>query len=540
MTSTTSMDSTDHHKKHQRKRKRSILTIVLVGLVLASTAQVLLIIRTSQRVVVRHWRSGADGWWWNTDEHFFGAATAGSTNHQNEDQDQDEDQDPSDYGVLLTSRTKNHVEPGGNVGDQEQKQQQGKGKQKLPYLVMFVGPMKTASTTLQSALTILEQKKILAKDNYVYLGRRPSSFDSITSKKGKTSNRTVWSPMVEAIFDCGRNYTECWKEYGALDVIEDLALKRKNAIIYEEYLWSTEYDIHALQQSIQGKLQLIVVVGYRRLFSWLPSWKNQMEKRFDSLWPKKLQRDPATNLTKVPAAGMAELALNRKRATRAPPFFRAEAYSPAESHDGWTVDVLRRYQSWNAHSNIRIFNMHHRQGDVISHFLCDILPHSKRSCAAASLVATAMKKTENPSVDMDFSLIAVEAMDRDFLDPKRVTRQQAVTYIRQECLQKNIEALSPLPMECLDPESEQLLLSTSIRIERELVANFSDTSPHLKEFLTQDEEERHRESFRKSTKKFCSANLTAIFANPLWRDCLSKINKKATKISTRTVRPKLP
>ena len=133
-------------------------------------------------------------------------------------------------------------------------------------------------------------------------------------------------------------------------------------------------------------------------------------------------------------------------------------------------------------------------------------------------------------MNMDFSLIAVEAMDRDLLDPNKVARQEAVTYIREECFEKNKKALFPLPMECLDQESEQVLLNKSLRIERELMANFSDTSPHLKEFWTRDEEERHRESFRKSTAKFCSVNLTAVFAHPLWLGCLAEINKKATKI----------
>lgn len=366
----------------------------------------------------------------------------------------------------------------------------------LPYLVMFVGPGKTATTTIQDALTRLETKGILAQDNFLFLGKR------------SPESETRWSPMVEAMIPyhqrtptgCfSKNVTECWMKY-ALPDLNHLASQKKNILIHEEYLHRSEYfDRPAFKRAVDHRFRVIFILGYRRKWSWEISMKNQWEKMMPDAWPKESNSDVG-HMQGVP--------------TRSPPFFRLKA----ALHRFPFHATADSYGNWNPHSSFRVFSLHH--GEPIRHFLCDVLPEAKHSCQNAEIVASEIEP-ENQSINLDHHLIAVEAASRGLVDTEKFQRGEVVS-----SLAKCSENFGDIPQECLERNEMELYLNNSLAIEREIVEKFRDTSPYLETLLTPEAEEKHKKSFWKSTAKFCSANITAIMADQKWLDCFDAVNSK--------------
>lgn len=278
-------------------------------------------------------------------------------------------------------------------------------------------------------------------------------------------------------------------------------------IIYEEWLSNPAIGngFQNFQYATNGKFRVVIVVGYRQLWNWLPSRKNEWEKKGSKEWPTRpLSPVEATTLPwNVSAA--------KRRPVAARPFFMAATL--AKNDDGHffgTIGTLQQYQSWDW-AEIRILNFH--QGDIVSHFLCDVLPDASHSCGS-SQAASSSVQSSYPSVDLTFPFIAVEAADRGFIDTERCGLKKAVAII-----EKCSHGLPPIPREFLDKTSLEHLLEKSINIEREIVGNFSETSPYLLDLLSQEAEERQRQNFWRSTLKFCSPNVTSIMEDADWRRC---------------------
>jgi hypothetical protein len=281
-----------------------------------------------------------------------------------------------------------------------------------PVLVILVGPPKTATTTLQTYLTDPKTQADLRKDNYLYQGRfatersenkRTLLLRELMNGKCKQKNKRAREQK--------QTMPECWNSFtGELD---RLYQTRQNVILVEENLSDACFDLPTFQQAT-AKWQVLIVVTYRRFWSWLPSFKNQIEKvgnMLDHFSSKSKSTDPLPWL------------LDGRRTTSSPEFYKAmisvknrKAIRVAKIGTGkylpYTDTIVNLYR--DLEDQVRIMNIHLDNIAVTSNFLCQILPNATNSCQA-SLNQTTQQST-NPSIQMDYHLIAVDAVDRGLLD----------------------------------------------------------------------------------------------------------------------------
>jgi hypothetical protein len=163
---------------------------------------------------------------------------------------------------------------------------------------------------------------------------------------------------------------------------------------------------------------------------------------------------------------------------------------------------------------VRIMNMHLDNMEVTSNFVCEILPNAANACQA-SLNQT--KQNFNPSSQMDYQLIAVDAVDRGLLGKSKLDRGRVVQTIKQ--YHKKELGSRPLPLECMDQVSLEAFLAESMRLERELVPEFY--AAH---------EEQHRKNFWNAAakNKFCSINTTAVLIDPDWLSLFARLKMEST------------
>lgn len=147
-----------------------------------------------------------------------------------------------------------------------------------PKIVLLAGPYKTGSSFLQCAFS-REGYDLLRRDNYFYLGTcsfecRRMRWDYEFCEKHSQGSFFVRN-LVDPLF---------------AEKINELYAKRQNAIIVWEYL----SDLHpermlSLMEALDG-WDVQVILMYRRLFSWLPSWYGQKHRPIPgreqlSIWP---------------------------------------------------------------------------------------------------------------------------------------------------------------------------------------------------------------------------------------------------------------
>jgi hypothetical protein len=247
-------------------------------------------------------------------------------------------------------------------------------------LVILVGPPKTATTTLQTYLSDVQTEVDVRKDNYLYQGRF----------KWKNQTYTPLLRIVGTNWKCtGKNKTareknkampKCWKSF--TDELDRLYQTRQNIILVEESLSDACFDLPAFKQAAT-KWQVLIVVTYRQLWSWLPSFKNQIEKVGNTLSQfssKPKSTDPLPWL------------LDGRRTSLSPEFYKAtsivdnrKATRVVNVQTGkclpYTDKIVELYRDLG--DQVRIMNIHLDNTKVTSNFLCEILPNATNSCQAS-------------------------------------------------------------------------------------------------------------------------------------------------------------
>lgn len=381
-----------------------------------------------------------------------------------------------------------------------------------PVLAILVGPPKTATTTLQTYLGDSRTQVDLQKDNYLYQGRRLGAgqtplLRTLTDRRCKQKTKRAREKK--------HAMPECWKSF--VVELDRLYQTRQNVILVEEYLSDACFDLPAFQQATT-KWQVLIVVTYRQFWSWLPSFKNQLEKE-----RKVLPFFPSEPKSTDPLPWL----LDRRRTSSSPQFYKAmisvknrKKIRVADVKTGkylpYTDNIVDLYRDLGDH--IRIMNIHLENVKVTSNFFCQILPNATNTCQAS--LSRTMQQSANPSIPMNYQLIAVDAVDRGLLDQSKSNRPQVVRTLEQyhkEKLQSR-----PLPLECMDQVSLEAFLAESLRLERKLVPDFY--AAH---------EEQHRKNFWNAAakNKFCSVNTTAVLNDPDWLSLFAQLKESAVNDS---------
>jgi hypothetical protein len=390
-----------------------------------------------------------------------------------------------------------------------------------PVLVILVGPPKTATTTLQAYLTDPQTQADLRKDNYLYQGR----FGKIKSKrKDAHLLRTLTDGSCKQKTQIAREQKqampECWNSFTR--ELDRLYQTRQNVILVEENLSDACFDLPAFQQATT-KWQVLIVITYRQFWSWLPSFKNQIEKM-----DKNLHHFSSKPKSSNPLPWL----LDGPRTTSSPEFYKAmislnnrKAIRVAKVHTGmylpYTDTIVKLYR--DLENQVRIMNIHLDNITVTSNFVCKILPNAPNSCQASLDQSSKKGHMTNPSINLDYDLIAVDAVDRGMLGRRggtKLDRRRVVRTLKQYHNEK-LES-RPLPLECVDQVSLEAMLAESMRLERELVPDFYEAH-----------EEQHRNNFWNAAakNKFCSVNTTAVLIDPDWLSLFEQLKNESASDS---------
>jgi len=362
-----------------------------------------------------------------------------------------------------------------------------------PYFVIYPGPHKTGTTSAQALLTRLSSEGVLEKDNYIYLGRFTAKEHWSPVLRSMISVRTASSTIIQP--GCRlHNATQCWETVAVPAAEQLLAMDPlPNLLVYEEYVESAQLlDVEALRRTF-SQYQFLVVVGYRRQWSYDVSYKNQRGKRLANDWPA-----PNTTLARpLPAV----------------PFYTDKAKQTLST----TEERANLYSAFFGRENVRIFSMYYRT-NLLEHFACDILPRARHLCQASKATSPVHS---NPSTNLTLDYIAVELADRGWIDTEKYKdRQDAVQKLR-DCAE-NLRLGSH--DECLSPSIAELYLNHSLAMEQNIVDKFGDLSPWLHDLVTPKARQEHNTSFRSSFHEFCSPNISAVLQDEGWKECISSLD----------------
>ncbi|GAX19573.1 hypothetical protein FisN_19Hh151 [Fistulifera solaris] len=379
-----------------------------------------------------------------------------------------------------------------------------------PLLVLHVGPGKTATTTLQVDLTRPSYEACLAEDDYLYGGRfylKPSQNSDGKWMEGPES----FSPPLETLRDilipakarntvseCSPTRPKCWK---ALQQQIDDSAGDHHIILSDEPLalrWTPE-NAKLMKDAFRDVRDILVVIGYRRFFDWLPSsiFQRNRKRLVDKHWPSRGELAMLDPLW--PLLGTS-----------------AEAWK--ERHYTFTDSLVQATQA--ASLPHRILNMHDPTMTVSSQFFCQVLPSASSCCqlAANATSSTIMNmRTEEQVHQLYFDTITTAAAAKGWIHKSKYSRPQI-----REALKEYYHArpLKQWSLYCPTEQQLQLLYDQSWRMEQELIIG-PTVDPEFRYHL----EEEHRSSFEGRVREgaFCQLDLKASLET--FRDFFRKYSK---------------
>lgn len=210
-----------------------------------------------------------------------------------------------------------------------------------------------------------------------------------------------------------------------VNLLADASKKHQNLLLSDENL--DERFTQTLAEVIdESKFHIKVVVVYRRIHEWLVSWYNQINKSTnkdaDGNFLKDENGQPIREKHHLwPAEG----------GVHVPSF--TTWYREFVRELGPSSDLVNQHPSihfmnvWKKvyPDNIAIYNMH-QDGDLVTNFMCQMMPEAKKSCEA--LQEGLDLPLKNPSVKIEHDIIAVAAYERGLIETS-VSRQEAMEQV---------------------------------------------------------------------------------------------------------------
>jgi hypothetical protein len=279
-----------------------------------------------------------------------------------------------------------------------------------PRLYLHVGPQKTGSSTLQTALDIMSGA------TYEKLGNDNLSYRHITPEEGD--------------FDCELGpwggFIKCKASGQLLNLIAETRDSGRNLLLTDENLG--DQFVQPLRDAIDDNdWTVTVIVVYRRIHEWLVSWYNQINKTTNLDTKGKILLDhkdiPYREEHKFwPSQGGAyipDFTTWYKEYTKY--WKTSELVSKHRS-----VEYYNLYKS--KFSNVMIHNMH-EGSDLVAKFFCDIIVDTTESCQKLKNKEVELPKV-NPSVNLDHDIIAVYAYDQGLVETA-LSRQEVTAAVTE-------------------------------------------------------------------------------------------------------------
>lgn len=392
-------------------------------------------------------------------------------------------EEPSKEGISPTLRRTPH--------------QYHKDVSKKPLLIIHVGPPKTGTTSLQSALW--KYRPFLEQDNYLFLGKSEDYvydpiLDAFASKvcyqqvkrRGDTplSEIPCWSRMMDAL--------DVHNKRGINLILSDEILSRYHMIPFSGHQpFRLKWNV---MKGTFAEWDVRIVFGYRRYYEWILSVKNQIDKytpRHKSLL--KWEQDGGKRMQPIHEH------LHEMMAQVCP--FPSSAQT---------------YKGYSPHYPVLWYNMH--STDIVTQFLCDIVPNATAACTERRQHSN--KILNNPSQPiLQYDLLAHEAHDLGLFNSS-LPRQ----WVANETRYFHEYDLGRKPLNLTCPSQSQLepLLERTIQEERQIFSQ--------EEGQASETEEQVRSSFWTfaAENRFCTVNAKETLKDPEWIRFYQGLEKRYT------------
>lgn len=351
-------------------------------------------------------------------------------------------------------------------------------------------------------------RDILKQDDYLFLGT--DSFDGsdmlIHTLLDKECMLAVNHHRTQGRPDDERPL--CWQQF--LNRLGEFRNMNKNVIISEEWfsvqfatykgVGRTSIDWIALQEALQD-WNVLVLVGYRRLFDILPSAKSQWDRWHSHI--KALNYWPPLGRTLEPLFPhvLDDPHLN-------------DGYLPKATHKQgvkqwcYTDYLLEMIEPYFP---VKILDIH--LGRVRTNFLCEILPNAKIACQSSRATdAQEPESKANVEQSLFYDAMVTKAAEMGMVDTEKHKRHETVVKL-VEYYEEHL-GRDPKKLDQICPPEDQLnyLLERSIAKEKKLM-------PHK---LEAD----HRQAFEvaKHKKKFCWIDAEKALMRPELRQFFASLD----------------
>jgi len=399
-----------------------------------------------------------------------------------------------------------------------------------PTMLLHIGISKTGTTSLQCTLawSLLENSSFWNADNYTYIGTNPGcqvprnrflrhhpksfyieqfSWEDIAgnyASKDDAIYRTECGSFMERPAEVPSNNISLAR--GFQDVLASTRNKGQNGIlIFEGFERASDNHIAVLAEGLRG-WNVKVVINYRRLYEWFPSWYNELTKgKFE--FPRKGVR-PARSKDLLPFAledrgKLSELFRDIERTGQHP-----------------TETVRKRYSKY--FGDITILKMHDFPNDLSykQHLFCDVIRNAPHICSALKSGTTKMitpAGMSNPSVEFEYDILVMAAYKRGIVhsNPNKtlVLRHQASTAAKQRQEQVLGKKAKDFPLLCFSNATLERFLNLSFTVEQNMFG------------YSMKQDQQHKKGFAEAVdkKKFCHVNATAVLENADWHSFLSSL-----------------
>ena len=364
-------------------------------------------------------------------------------------------------------------------------------------LVLHVGPPKSASTSLQTDFTLLQDT--LKVDGYEYKGRTYSKF---TSAAGKKSLKRVDSDVQRIGRHMFKHCHQTPRKKCAEGFVRELnnilnnTKHCRNVIISDEaYALWTEKDVLALREALNDTWEVLVVIGYRRIFDWLPSTKFQRERvdrwgAFKSNWP-----GPG------------------RQGKQLEPLFPGYIQKWRDYHI-YTDALVEIFQKEFA---VSILNLYEKT-TIRTTFLCKILLDTPNACNASRQLDKQQGETHvndhDDAPSSFYDAVATTAAARGLINIDVIERRFVLCDIRKH--QQEVLNQGPFEFPLICPSENELdrFLNESLRMEADLLGeNERNISDHIESFR-----------MKVACNAFCWVDSEAVLDMEVWQSYFARFS----------------
>lgn len=388
-----------------------------------------------------------------------------------------------------------------------------------PYFILHIGPPKTATTYIQCNLQQLS-KGLAYDDSYFFVGK------SCPGSSSKMENKETSIPghyLMMGLNDANSHN----RGYEALKSRMDYHLRNGNNVIYSNEAFANHLiDQNSTWDCLQSMLvgwNVRVVIGYRHYFDWIRSFYYQTNKhnsKLDKKWPNQGNGKPHPSFI-----SFLEYHIKRKE-------------DGDLSADGGLKNnafghhlTISAYKKFSSHfDDIQFLNLYDEE-DMITDFVCRILPNADKTCQK---LRTSTKKdkeeahslAKRASKSFDAHRISEAAFNMGYIS-KSSPKEVVVEMVNKKLEETGIKSLSKFRT-CPSPALVDRLLNVSIEYEIEMLEISKgyisiaekEKAKNAHVFMYQKDEAENR---------FCDIDPELVLNNETWVNSLSNIGNKTAR-----------